>query len=205
MVKYLRRGEIMKLLESQTLKNLAQAYAGECQAQTRYKFIEYGARLNGYKTLAEIIDRLVYNEFNHARMFYTFIQQASKQTIDNIDISSGYPFKEKWDLEENLRLAYEDELMEVQSIYPTYARIAKEEGFDEIAKLFEDVISVEKMHAKTLKELYEQFSKQTLYSKKEKVLWKCGDCGYEEFGQECWDECPLCKAKQGSAYLHLKI
>ena len=66
----------MKLIESETYKNLAKAYAGECQAHIRYKFIEYGARNEGYKTMAEMIDSLVFNEFNHARMFYTKIQDA---------------------------------------------------------------------------------------------------------------------------------
>ena len=115
----------MKLKESKTYLNLAKSYAGECQARTRYEFIEYGARQQGYKALAELVDKVVYNEFNHARMFYTFIQQSEEKQIENIDISSGYPFKEKWDLLENLRLAAEDELNEAEKIYPEYARIAR--------------------------------------------------------------------------------
>ena len=66
----------MKLNESKTYLNLARAYAGECQARTRYEFIEYGARYNDYKNIADIVDEIVYQEFNHARMFYTFIQQG---------------------------------------------------------------------------------------------------------------------------------
>lgn len=84
----------MKLKDSKTYANLAKSYAGECQARTRYEFIEYGARMNGYKYLAELVDKVVYNEFNHARMFYTFIQQSEEKQIENIDIASGYPFKE---------------------------------------------------------------------------------------------------------------
>ena len=99
----------MKLIESKTFENLAKSYAGESQAYIRYKFIEYGARKEGYKTLAELVDNVVFNEFNHARMFYTFIQGATQDTIDNIPISAGYPFKEKWDLLQNLKLASEDE------------------------------------------------------------------------------------------------
>lgn len=194
----------MNLIESETLKNLAKSYIGECQAQTRYKFIEYACRLQGYKTMAQIIDRLVYNEFNHARMFYTYIQQASKKTIENIDITAGYPFKEKWDLEENLLLASEDELMEVNSIYPTYAKIAREEGFEEIAELYDKVIKVEKTHAETLQKLYEQFKNKTLYKRDKLTPWVCGDCGYEEKRLEAWEECPLCQAKQGSVHLHLE-
>lgn len=191
----------MKLIDSKTYLNLAKSYAGECQAYVRYKFVEYGARYNGYKTLAEIIDTIVYNEFNHARMFYTFIQKASDQTIENIDICSGYPFKEKWDLEENLRLASEDEEIEANRVYPEYAKIAREEGFEEIAKLYEDIIQVETCHSKLLADLYNQFKTKTLYKKPHKVKWKCADCGYEAEGTEPWDECPLCKAKRGSVML----
>ena len=103
----------MKLIESRTLNNLARAYAGECQARVKYEFIEYGARKQGYKALAEAIDKIVYNEFNHARMFYTKIQDASPETIKNLEVCAGYPFKEKWDLEQNLKFAMEDEETEV--------------------------------------------------------------------------------------------
>ncbi len=193
----------MKLIESKTFKNLAKSYAGECQAHIRYKFIEYGARMQGYKEMAKLIDGLVYNEFNHARMFYTFIQEASKDTIENIDISSGYPFKEKWDLLENLRLASEDEEFEETKIYPEYMQTAREEGFEEIAKLYEDIIQVESCHKKLLKELYTQMKNGTMYKKSHKVKWKCADCGYEAEGKEAWEVCPLCKAKQGSVMLHI--
>lgn len=193
----------MKLIESKTFENLAKSYAGECQAYIRYKFIEYGARKEGYKTLAELVDNVVFNEFNHARMFYTFIQGATQDTIDNIPISAGYPFKEKWDLLQNLKLASEDEENEELDIYPEYMRVAKEEGFDEIAKLYEDIIQVESCHKKLFKDLYNQLKTGTLYKKTKRVKWKCADCGYEAEGKEAWDICPLCKAKQGSVMLKL--
>lgn len=194
----------MKLKESKTYKNLAKSYAGECQAYVRYKFIEYGARMQGYKCLAEIIDNIVYNEFQHARMFYTFIQQADSKTIDNIDISSGYPFKQKWDLVENLKLAAEDESNEENKIYVEYRKVAREEGFDEIAKLYDDIIQVESCHRKLFTDLYDQMKNGTMYKKPQKVKWKCADCGYEATAKEAWDECPLCKAKQGSVMLKLQ-
>ena len=88
----------MQLKDSQTYKNLARAYAGECMAKARYMFIEYGARKEGFKCLAELVDKVVYNEFNHARMFYSFIQTADKKPIEEIEIKADYPFKEKWDI-----------------------------------------------------------------------------------------------------------
>ncbi len=192
----------MKLIESKTLTNLAKAYAGECQAYLRYKFIEYGARNQGYNALAEVIDKIIYNEFNHARMFYTFIQQASKQQIDNIDVCAGYPFKEKWDLIDNLRLAAEDEEAEI-AIYKDFEKTAREEGFEEIADLFKMIAQVENCHRMQFEDLHKQLKEGTLYKKAHKVKWKCSGCGYEQESKEAWDTCPLCKAKQGFVMLKL--
>lgn len=194
----------MKLKDSKTYVNLAKSYAGECQARTRYEFIVYGARMNGYKYLAELVEKVVYNEFNHARMFYTFIQQSEEKQVENIDIASGYPFKEKWDLQANLRIAAEDEMDEATRIYPEYAKTAREEGFTEIAKLYEDIIQVETCHQKLFSQLYEQMKSGTMYKKKEKVKWKCADCGYEATAKEAWQECPLCKAKQGAVMIQIE-
>ena len=193
----------MKLNGTQTYTNLARAYASECQARTRYEFIEYGARYNDYKNIADVIDEIVYQEFNHARMFYTFIQQGEKQQIDNIDISAGFPFREKWDLQENLRLAALDEEKEMDA-YDEFAKTAEEEGFPEIAKLFLDVKEVEKYHREIFLELYNQMKDHTLYKKDHPVTWICADCGYMATSEEPWDECPLCKAKRGSIKLILE-
>lgn len=194
----------MELIKSKTFKNLAASYAGECQAQTRYKFLEYGARNEGYEALAQLIDKVVYNEFNHARMFYTFIQKASKKQIANIDVASGYPFKQKWNLAENLALAAEDEKNEYKKIYPAFLKTAEEEGFTEIAELYKNIIQVESCHFKLFSDLYEQFRGKTMYKKGKKVKWKCLACGYESTAEEAWGECPLCGAKQGSVMLKIK-
>ena len=190
----------MKLIESQTYQNLARSYAGECQARTRYEFMEYGARNQGYKQLAELIDKVVYNEFNHARMFYMKLQDASEEPIENIDVCAGYPFKQKWDLEENLKIAAEDELKEIE-LYKEFAETAKEEGFPEIEQLFLNVAQVENCHAMRFKELHKQFKNNTMYKKNKAVKWKCADCGYEATLKSAWETCPLCQAKQGSVML----
>lgn len=193
----------MKLLESKTYFNLAKAYAGECQARVRYEFIEYGARKEGYGQLAETIDKIVYNEFNHARMFYTKIQDASDKMIKNIDISSGYPFKEKWNLLENLKLAAEDEKAEVE-LYPQFALIAEEEGFKEISTLFNNIAQIENCHMMLFKDLYNQLKTGSLYKKSKPVKWKCADCGYEATSKQAWNICPVCQAKQGDVMLILQ-
>ena len=193
----------MQLIESKTYLNLARSYAGECQAQVRYKFIEYGARKEGYACLAEMIDKIVYNEFNHARMFYTYLQKATTKTIENIDVCAGYPFKERWDLMENLKLAAEDEREEFEKIYPAFKQTALDEGFEDIAKLYDMIIQVESCHFKTFTDLYNQMKNGTLYKKPTVVKWKCSGCGYEATSKEAWEVCPLCYAKQGFVMLKL--
>lgn len=193
----------MQLIDSITYQNLARAYAGECQAQTRYKFIEYGARMQGYGAMAEVVDKIVFNEFNHARMFYTKIQDATDQTIENIDVCLGTPFREKWNLIENLRLAALDEEDETK-IYPQFAKTAFDEGFEEIGALFTNISKIEECHKKLFTDLYEQISGGTLYVKEKKVKWKCSHCGYEYTDNEAPEICPVCLAKQGAFLLQLK-
>lgn len=191
------------LKNSKTFLNLAKAFAGECQAHVRYKFIEYGARNEGYASLAEIIDKVVYQEFNHARMLYSFIETADKNVIENIDISSGYPFKQKWNLEDNLALAAEDEKNEADKIYPEYMKTAEAEGFHDIAGLFKNLIQVETYHNMLFTDLHNQMKTGTLYKKPATVKWKCAGCGYETTAKTAPEICPLCQAKQGVFLLKL--
>lgn len=186
----------MKLKDSQTFLNLARAYAGECQARTRYEFVEYGFRYNGYEAIATIIDKIVYQEFNHARMLYTFIQDAELKQVDNIEICAGYPFKEKWELENNLKLLAEDEEIEAE-IYAEFIKVAEDEGFPEIATLFKNIMDVEIRHKQVFLELYKQFKNGNLYKKKTETMWYCPACGYVGTGKEAWEKCPLCEAEQG--------
>lgn len=190
----------MKLLNSKTFENLAKSYAGECQARERYEFMEYGARNEGYKQVAELIDKVVYNEFNHARMFYTKMQDACDDPIKNVDIKAGYPFKQKWTLLENLKFAIEDEKNEID-LYSGFAVTATKEGFDDIAELFKKVAEVENCHAMRFTDIYEQLKNKTIYKKEKPIKWKCADCGYEAIQKEAWKTCPLCQAKQGSVML----
>jgi rubrerythrin len=194
----------MNLKESKTYLNLAKAFAGECQARTRYKFMEYGARQQGYTAMADLIDGVQTQEFNHARMFYTFIQTACDGTITNIDISSGYPFKQKWNLLDNLKFAADDENNEATKIYPEYAKIAKQEGFTDIEGLFNNIIQVETCHKMLFEQLYTQLKNGTMYKKPNAIKWKCADCGYEETLKEAWCECPLCQAKQGATLIEIQ-
>lgn len=186
----------MKLVESQTLKNLARAFAAECQARTRYEFVEYGFRYNGFEAIATTIDKIAYQEFNHARMLYTKIQDADPTMVKDIEICAGFPFREKWDMETNLKLLAEDEADEADA-YAKFIETAKQEGFDDIATLFSQIRDVELRHKAIFVEIYNEFKKGKLYKKSTKTVWYCPSCGYVGEGKEAWDECPLCKAKQG--------
>ena len=187
----------MKLKDSQTYKNLARAFAGECQARTRYEFIEYGAREQGYKALADIIDKIAYQEFTHSRMIYSFIQTADDKTIDNIEVCTGYPFRQKWDLMDNLRFAAEDEGVEADKLYPEFAKVAEEEGFCDIAALFRNLVKIGETHKNEFMRLYKLFKEGKLYKSDAPVIWKCPDCGYEATSKEAFQTCPVCQAKQG--------
>ena len=193
----------MQLIESKTYVNLARSYSSECQAMVRYKFIEYGARNQNLNTLAEIIDKIVYNEFNHARIIYTKIQDASKNQIDNIDVCAGTPFREKWDLTENLRLAAVDEEKDVK-IYKSFSKTAAQEGFDDLAYLFTELSKIEDKHRKIFTELHAQMKDNAMYKKDKSVKWKCTACGYEAMGDAAFETCPVCNAKQGQVGLIVK-
>lgn len=186
----------MKLKDSKTFINLAKAFTSECAARTRYEFCEYGFRYNGYEAIATLIDKIAYQEFNHARVLYTKLQDAEMPQINNIDISAGLPFKEKWDLATNLELLANDELDEAK-VYVEFEKVARDEGFNEIADLFKMIHDVEIRHANVFKELHEQFKSKKLYKKAKAVYWVCPSCGHVSYSKEAWETCPLCQAKQG--------
>ncbi|MDR2267362.1 MAG: hypothetical protein LBE09_07280 [Christensenellaceae bacterium] len=193
----------MNLKDSKTFTHLAEAFAGECMARTRYEFIEYGARMAGDTSLADIVKKLAFNEFNHARMLYTAIQSANKSTITNVKIATGYPFKEKWNVLDNIKFAAENERNEGEEIYPEFAKVAAQEGFKDIEKLFLEISTVEKSHASLLLDIHSQMKTGTIYKKTAPVVWMCADCGYRATSCEAFSECPLCKAKQGHVALKL--
>ena len=192
----------MKLKDSKTFVNLARAYMAECSARTRYEFCEYGFRYNGYEAIATLIDKIAYQEFNHARVLYTKLQDGEMKLIDNIDVCAGFPFKEKWDLETNLALLCQDELDEAHA-YEEFETTAREEGFTEIADLFKMIRDVEVRHARVFEEVYNQFKNKSLYKKAKEVAWICPACGYVSFDKEAWETCPLCQAKQGYCDIQL--
>ena len=192
----------MEFQNSQTFINLARSFAGESQAGMRYQLIAKQATAEGYAVLADNIRTIAKNETYHAKTFFnTILQNAG--SIDNVDLqNAGYPFH-FGTLEENLKFAAEDERAEFEEIYAAFANVAKEEGFPDVAAIYNMVVGVEKEHNIIFKYLHEAFKTNTLYKSEKPTLWICSECGYRVTSKEAWQICPLCKASQGYVEIHL--
>ena len=192
----------MEFQNSQTFINLAHSFAGESQAGMRYQLIAKQATAEGYAVLADNIRTIAKNETYHAKTFFnTILQNAG--SIDNVDLqNAGYPFH-FGTLEENLKFAAEDERAEFEEIYAAFANVAKEEGFPDVAAIYNMVVGVEKEHNIIFKYLHEAFKTNTLYKSEKPTLWICSECGYRVTSKEAWHICPLCKASQGYVEIHL--
>jgi len=185
----------MELIKSKTYENLKKAFIAECSARTRYEFVEYGQRAAGYEGLAQITDKIAYQEFNHARMLYTYIEDATKGVIDNEQICVSLPFRQKWDIVENLKFTAEDEEDEAK-FYQKAVKTAREEGFSEIAALFEMIRKVELKHKKIFSYLYEKMRDKKLFNSDREKEWICSSCGHSIKSTTAPEKCPLCMVKR---------
>ncbi len=192
----------MQFDQTKTYLNLARSFAGESQAGMRYQLIARAANKQGYVELANVIKTIAKNETVHARRFFEELTKRGGNCIDNIDIDAGYPFH-TGDIARALKLAAHDEREEHERIYSTFAKEAKEEGFDDVATLFNLVANVEKRHEQIFDYLSNAFETGTLYKNESPILYICGDCGYMHTATQAWDVCPLCKSSQGEVYLHI--
>lgn len=191
----------MEFNKTQTFYNLARGFAGECQAGMRYQLIVRAAMAQGYEVLADTIRTIAKNETNHARVFFEAIQ-SNAGSQDEVHIDANFPFH-AGTLEENLNFAAIDERDEAEVLYPEFARIAREEGFEQIALKFEKVAMVEGNHRIIFEYLYEAFKDGSLYKMERPMLWICSECGYMHTAKEAWNICPLCGASQGEVQIHL--
>ena len=191
----------MQFENTETYKNLARSFAGECQAGMRYQMIAKLAMQEKLKTLADAIRTIAKNETLHATQFFNkMIEKTGSR--DNVQFDAGYPFH-AGTLAESLKFAMQDEHSETENIYPEFAMIAKKEGFEDIAALYTMVAEVEKQHEIIFNYLCEGVKNGTLYKSTSPILWICSECGYMHVAEEAWKICPLCKAEQGYVDLHL--
>ncbi|NLT21137.1 MAG: rubrerythrin family protein [Syntrophomonadaceae bacterium] len=170
---------MMELKGSRTEKNLWEAFAGESQARNKYSYFASQADKEGYKQMAAIFLETADNEKEHAKRFFKFLMGGSVP-----------------DTVQNLLDAAEGELHEHSSMYPEFERIAREEGFDEIADVFREIGEVEEEHEKRYRALLENIKNGTVFKKEQVVKWKCRNCGYIHEGEEAPDECPACAHPQ---------
>lgn len=184
-----------KFEKSQTYKNLARGFAGECQAGARYQFLSKQCLNEGYNFLSNTVKTLAKNEMAHAKTFFDQIVNNSSRVVKNIDIEAGYPFK-YGPLIEHFKFTMEDEKME-ESIYEGFAETAKKEGFEDISYIFERVASVENCHYMLIKQIYEGLYNKTLYESSTPIKWKCSNCGNEHTQKKAWKICDLCSMPQG--------
>ena len=191
----------MDFTKTQTFYNLARGFAGECQAGMRYQLTAKAAMKQGYEVLADTIRTIAKNETNHARVFFEALLQNAG-SCDDVHIDAHYPFH-AGTLEDNLRFAAMDEESEAEELYPSFARIAREEGFGQIALKFEQIAKVESHHRVIINCLYEAFKDGSLYSADRPMLWVCSECGYMHTSKDAWNICPLCGASQGEVEIHL--
>ena len=185
----------MQFKKTKTYTNLARSFAGESQAGMRYQLIAKLAIAEEYPVLADVVRTIAKNETYHAKTFYdTLIQKAGNS--ENIELNAGYPFQ-FGTLAESLEFAAHGEKSEHDEIYPTCAKEAREEGFDDIADLYERVAGVERDHEIVFRYLANAIKDGVLYKRNKPTLWVCSECGYRATTKEAWKICPLCKAKQG--------
>ncbi len=193
----------MEFNDSTTKINLARSFAAECQAGARYQFMSKMALQNQMQFLSDTMKTLAKNEMAHAKVFYDHILQNSKGNVRNIAIEAGFPF-EMPALETSLMEESKNETSEAENIYPSFARIARDEGFIEIAKSFEAISKIEASHARILKYLANLYSKKRLYKRDNPTEWKCSSCGHVEHSKEAYKCCPVCSLPQGYVIIDLE-
>ena len=192
----------MDLRNTQTLINLARSFAGESQARNRYTIYLEQARADGLEAMARTIQLIADNELAHAREFMERIIAGVPVQPGNIMIDAGYPF-EVGTTTDNMFFAAAGENAESSRIYPEFAKVAQQEGFEPIAQLWNMISTVERGHDAAFTEMGNRLRDGSLYRRDRPLVWKCSNCGFERLGTEAWDTCPLCGYAQGWVELNL--
>jgi len=182
----------MKQLEgSQTEKNLLTAFAGESQARNRYTYFASEARKKCRIQISDIFEETANHEKEHAKRLFKFLQGGE------VEIQAAYPAGVIGSVDENLKAAAGGEHYEWTDMYPGFAKVAREEGFAEIADAFAAIAVAEKQHEKRYLGLLANVKADTVFKKDKPVVWRCRNCGYLHEGTEAPDTCPACLHAQG--------
>ena len=179
----------MKFENSETLQCLINAFTGESLARNRYTIYAKIAKKEGYNQILEIYEETALNEKEHAKLFYKKIPNGLYKP------NAQYPFF-IGNTYENLISSAQGEHEEWETIYKNSSQIAKDEGFDEISKLFANIAEIEKRHAHRFREFSENLKNGTLFKKEEIHQWICTKCGHTHIGKEAPCKCPVCDHPQ---------
>ncbi len=171
---------------TRTEKNLLTAFAGESQARNRYNFFASQAKKEGYEQISAIFSDTAENEKEHAKRLFKFLEGGA------VEITAAFPAGVIGDTKENLRAAAAGENHEYTQMYPKFARIADEGGFQEIASVMRAIAVAEKEHETRYLSLLENIEKERVFKRDNVVKWRCRNCGYVHEGTETPDECPAC-------------
>ena len=179
-----------KFKGSMTEKNLLAAFAGESQARNRYTYFASAARKEGYEQIANIFVETAENEKEHAKVFFKHLQGGE------VTITAGYPAGMIGKTKANLEAAAAGEKMEWTTLYADFAKMAKKEGFADVARSFEQIAKVEKFHESRYRKLIENVTKKEVFKKNKAVKWHCLNCGYIFEGAKPPKLCPACQHPQ---------
>lgn len=165
---------------TKTEANLQAAFAGESQARNKYTYFASKAKKDGYVQIAAIFEETANNEKEHAKLWYKLLNGGSvSDTVENLKEAAG------------------GENYEWTEMYPAFAKEAREEGFEEIAWLFESVAAIEKEHEERYKKLLANIEGDLVFSKEGDVVWQCANCGHICVGKKAPEVCPVCNHPQG--------
>jgi len=175
---------------TQTEKNLLTAFAGESQARNRYTYFASAARKEGYVQISDIFTETANQEKEHAKRFFKFLEGGTAE------VSWEFPAGVIGTTLENLKAAAAGEHEEWTSMYPEYAKVAREEGFEAVAMVFEMISIAEKQHEKRYNDLATNIEAGCVFKRDKEVVWRCRNCGYLHKGIEAPKQCPACAHPQ---------
>jgi rubrerythrin len=182
---------------TKTEQNLLKAFAGESQARNRYTMYSAKAKKEGYEQIAAIFLETADNEREHASLFYKKLEGGMVQ------ITADYPAGDIGNTLENLEFAANGEHDEATMLYPEFARVAREEGFEDVAELFELISTIEARHEARYKKLYENVLNNEVFDRVGECEWVCRECGYVYYGKSAPEVCPVCAHTQGFYQLNV--
>jgi len=175
---------------TQTEKNLLTAFAGESQARNRYTYFASQAKKEGYVQISDIFTETANQEKEHAKRFFKFLEGGE------VEIAAAFPAGVIGTTLENLKAAAAGEHYEHTEMYPGFAKVAREEGFNAIAEVLEAISVAEKQHEKRYDDLAANIEAGKVFLKDKTVTWRCRNCGYLHEGEEAPELCPACDHPQ---------